>query len=245
MIAKLSIDPQALLGFELCNGLLKSQKRIWIGNNPSLQQQLITACHSSAVGDHSGVPVMHRCMKQMFAWHGMKNDVHEFVQTCVICQKAKPDRAKLPGLLAPLPVPANAWQVISLDFVEGLPLTANANCILVVVDSFTKYAHFIPLHHPFTAAVVAKAFLDNVYKLHGLPTAIISDRDWVFTSKFWQELFRLADVQLQMRSSYYPQFDGQTECPNQTMETFLRCFVLPLQMDQVVVFGRILLQFLT
>lgn len=112
-----------------------------------------------------------------------------------------------------------------MDFVEGLPTSGNANCILVVVDSFTKYGHFIPLKHPFTASGVAKSFLDNIYKLHGLPSVIITDRDRIFTSKFWQELFKLADVTLHMTSAYHPQSDGQTERLNQTMETFLRCFV--------------------
>ena len=112
-----------------------------------------------------------------------------------------------------------------MDFVEGLPRSGNANCILVVIDSFTKYGHFLPLLQPFTAAVVAKVFLNNIYHLHGLPNAIISDRDRVFTSTLWQELFRLADVKLQMSSSYHPQSDDQTEHLNQSMETFLRWFV--------------------
>lgn len=141
-----------------------------------------------------------------------------------MCQQAKPD-LKCPGLLQPLEVPSHAWHIISLDFVEGLPVSSNANCILVVVDYFTKYAHFIPLLHPFTAASVAKVFMQQVYRLHGMPKAIVSDRDRIFTSLFWKELFSLADVQLRMSSSYHPQSDGQTERLNQTMETFLRCFV--------------------
>jgi len=116
-------------------------------------------------------------MKQLFAWTGMKSAVRKFVQTCLICQQAKPDRARLPGLLQPLPVPSSAWQIVSLDFVEGLPRSKHGNCILVVIDSFTKYGHFLPLSHPFTAARVAQLFLNQVYKLHGLPEVIISDRD--------------------------------------------------------------------
>lgn len=143
-----------------------------------------------------------------------------------MCQQAKLDRAKLPGLLHPLLVPKGSWQVISLDFIEGLPRSGKANCILVVVDEFSKFAYFIPLVHPFATATVAKAFIDNVYKLHGLPTAIISDRDRVFTSNLWQELFKLADVKLHMSSAYHPQTtDDQTERVNQCLETYLRCFM--------------------
>lgn len=132
----------------------------------------------------------------MFKWRGMKSVTRDFVQSCITCQQAKPDRAKFPVLLQPLTVPAAAWQTISLDFLEGLPRSGNFNCILVVIDSFTKYGHFLPLLHPFTAASVAKLFLNNVYRLHGLPSVIVSDRDRIFTSHFWKELFRLADVSL-------------------------------------------------
>lgn len=107
---------------------------------------------------------------------------------------------------------------------EGLPKFGHANCILVVVDSFTKYGHFLPLLHPFTAASVAKVFFHEVYKLHGLPTTLISDRDKIFTRKLWKELFGLSRVELAMSLSYHPQSNGQTERLNQTMETFLRCF---------------------
>jgi len=155
---------------------------------------------------------------------GYENFCALLCETCVLCQQAKPGRTRLPGLLQPLPV-STAWQIISLDFVEGLPRAQSANCILVVVDSFTKYGHFISLSHPFTAAGVAKLFMNHIYKLHGMLSVIVSDRDRVFTSQLWRELFRLARVELHMSSSYHPQSDGQTERLNQTMETFLRCFV--------------------
>lgn len=79
---------------------------------------------------------------------------------------------------------------------------------MVVVDKFSKYAHFIPLHHPYTAAKVAKIFMDSVYRHHGMPTHIVSDGDPIFTSNFWQEFFRLSKVQLCLSSAYHPQSDG-------------------------------------
>jgi hypothetical protein len=97
--------------------------------------------------------------------------------------------------------------VVSLGFVEGLPLSKNMNVVLVVVDKFSKYNHFIPLAHPFTALTVAQLYMSQVYKLHGMPMAMISDRDKIFTSTLWQWLFKLAGVQLQMSSAYYPQTD--------------------------------------
>lgn len=151
--------------------------------------------------------------------------VHSFVSSCSICQQAKPDRAKYPGLLQPLPVPDGAWQTISMDFVEGLPKSGVFDTILVVVDKFSKYSHFIALKHPFTAASVATVFMSNIYKLHDMPVAIVSDRDRVFTSQLWQALFKMAGVKLLMSTSYHPHTDGQTERVNQCLETFLRCFV--------------------
>ena len=155
----------------------------------------------------------------------MKTAVKHFVQSCAICQQSKYDRSKSPGLLQPLPVPDSAWQVISMDFIEGLPFSQSFNCVLVIVDLLTKYGHFIPLRHPFIVVIVAKSFFQHVYRLHGLPSSIISDCDRIFTSHFWSELFKLADVSLCCSTAYHPQSDGQTERLNQCLETYLRCFV--------------------
>ena len=101
-------------------------------------------------------------------------------------------------------MPRQFWEVVSLDFVEGLPLSGTFSVILVVVDKFSKFAHFIPLQHPYSTVSVARVFLDNIYKLHGLPVAIIFDRDRVFTSKFWQLLFQLTGTDLRMSTAYHP-----------------------------------------
>jgi hypothetical protein len=115
----------------------------------------------------------------------MKTDTSSFMKACTICQQAKPNRNKYLGQLSPLPILDGSWHTISLDFIEGLPTSESSNCILVVVNKFSKYSHFIPLLHPFTATKVALVFLDHVYKHHGLPKAIISDRDKIFLSHFW------------------------------------------------------------
>lgn len=131
----------------------------------------------------------------------------------------------MPGLLQPLQIPSQAWEVVCLDFVEGLPVSDRFNAILVVIDKFSKYGHFIPIHHPYSALQIAKIYLDNVYRLHGMPKALVSDRDPIFTSALWQQLFKLTDTKLLMSFSYYLQTDGQTELLNQCLEGFLRCTV--------------------
>jgi hypothetical protein len=207
--------------YQLQDGLIKYKGHIWLGSNTALHNQVISSLHDSAMGGHSGFPVTYRRVKQLFAWPAMKSAVHDYVRSCTVCAQSKPDRVRYPGLLQPLLVPSHAWQVVSLDFIEGLPRSGKFNCILVVVDKFSKFSHFMALSHPFTASKVAQVFLDSVYRLHGLSEAIISDRDRIFTSTFWQGLFKLTGTSLRMSTSYHPQTDGQTERINQCLETFL------------------------
>lgn len=113
-----------------------------------------------------------------------------------------------------------------MDFIEGLPKSQGYNLIYVVVDRFTKYAHFMPLNSHYTAQGVAKIFFEQVFRLHGLPLSIVSDRDKVFTSLFWQELFSYMGTQLGFSSSYHPQSDRQTERVNACVENYLRCICM-------------------
>jgi hypothetical protein len=146
----------------------------------------------------------------------MKEAIRTYIQKYSVCQQA--EHIKVPGLLHPLAVPVAPWTTVSMDFIEGLPVSNKKDVIMVVVDKFTKYGHFIALAHPFSALQVARAFMDHI----GLPEFIISDRDKIFTSHLWQELFKLSDTQLMMSSSYHLQTDGQTERLNQCLEAFLR-----------------------
>jgi transposase InsO family protein len=97
-----------------------------------------------------------------------------------------------------------------MDLIESLPKSEGKDYILVVVDRLTKYAHFWPLTHPFSAPIIAKTFLDNIHKLHGTPTCIVSNREKVFTSGFWKELLKLLGTKLHYSTSYHPQTDEQT-----------------------------------
>lgn len=111
--------------------------------------------------------------------------------------------AAYPNLLTPLPTPDRAWAAISMDFIEGLPVSKGKTAIIVIVDRLTKYGNFMALAHPYTATTGAQVYLDQVYKLHGAPESIVSDRD--FLGHFWQQLFKHFGTKLHLSTAYHPQ----------------------------------------
>ncbi|GKC42238.1 ty3-gypsy retrotransposon protein [Tanacetum coccineum] len=129
------------------------------------------------------------------------------------------------GLLQPLLTPSQPWHDISMDFITQLPPSKGKVCIWVIVDRLSKYAHFLPLSPNYTAITLASIFMHEIYRLHGLPKTIVSDRDPLFLSRFWKELFKLMGTKLVHSSAYHPQTDGQTEVVNRCLEIYLRAFV--------------------
>ncbi|KAL2237867.1 UNVERIFIED_CONTAM: Retrovirus-related Pol polyprotein from transposon 17.6 [Sesamum indicum] len=204
--------------YELQGGILRKNRRIYVGKGTRLRDKIINVLHDSAIGGHSGINGTYQRVKSMFHWPLMKEDVVRWVQSCDVCQRSMAEHVPYPGLLQPLTIPSQAWASISMDFIEGLPKSEGKDCTFVVVDRLTKYAHFLALTHPFSAETVARIFMDHIYKLHGLPANIVSNRDKIFTGSFWKELFRLLGTTLSLSTTYHPQTDGQTERVNQCVE---------------------------
>jgi transposase InsO family protein len=206
-------------------GVIRVKGRLYVGQSHGWRCKIITWMHDSHVGGHSGMLGTYQRAKRMFYWKKMKEDILTHVRRCEVCQLNKHENKPPAGLLDPITVLEGAWQVISMDFICGLPMSDHKEVIMVVIDKFTKYGHFIPLSHPYTAVEVARVFLEQIYRLHGLPNKIITDRDPIFTSVFWKELMNKLDIKLNLSTAYHPQTDGQTERLNQCLEQYLRCMI--------------------
>lgn len=223
-VSDLTNNPASHPGFSLTNGKLYHKGKLVIPASSKWIPRLIKEFHDSPSGGHSGFYRTYRRLAAQIYWIGMTKSIKAYVQACDTCQRYKHSTLAPAGLLQPLPIPSQIWDDISLDFITGLPKSKGYDMILVVVDHLSKYCHFIPLKHPVTARSLAEYFVKEVIRLHGLPKTILSDRDPIFLSKFWTEIFKLQGSQLTFSSAYHPASDGQTEVVNRSLETYLRCF---------------------
>ena len=217
-------DPNLYPAYSLVGGHLRYNGKLILPSASPYIPLLLQEYHCGVVGGHAGIRRTYQRLSAEFHWKGIKRSVQNFVAACDICQRSKHEAMSPAGLLQPLPIPNQVWEDITMDFIEGLPKSQGYDSILVVVDRLTKYSHFIPLKHPFSAPSVATIFVREIVRLHGMPRSIISDRDKIFMSLFWRELFTLQGSELRRSSAYHPQTDGQSEIVNKGLETYLRCF---------------------
>nr|KYP61599.1 Retrotransposable element Tf2 [Cajanus cajan]KYP61600.1 Retrotransposable element Tf2 [Cajanus cajan] len=221
----ISAQPDEFPHFSIRDGLILFKGKIWLPSSCSLIPLILQEFHSTPIAGHTGVSRTLSKLSANFHWDSIRKDVQDFVAKCVICQQTKIPTQRPQGLLQPIPPPSRCWEDLSIDFIVGLPPYKGFTTIMVVVDRYSKGAHFGMLPKSFTAVSVAQLFVDTICKLHGLPHSIISDRDPIFLSHFWQELFRLSGTKLRMSTAYHPQTDGQTEVVNKVLQQYLRCFV--------------------
>jgi hypothetical protein len=186
---------------------------------------ILKARHDALAAGHYGNQKTYELISRDFWWPGMRAYIKHYIDTCDICNRAKAKRHKPNGLLQPLPISKGPWSSVTLDFIVQLPESDGFNAILVVVCRYTKMAHFIPCRTEIDAAKTAQLFIDHVFRLHGTPDEIISDRGPQFASKFWKTFFDQLSTNIKLSTAFHPQTDGQSERTNQTLEQYLRCFI--------------------
>ena len=148
---------------------------------------------------------MYEDLRQIFWWDGMERDIAYFFACCDICNKVKAEHQKPAGLLQPLPISQWKWDDVCMDFIIGLPRTHRGNdAILVIVDTLTKVAHFIPIRTTFHADQLAQLYIYRIVSLHGVPKTIISDRGSLFTYAFWSRLHQALGTALKYSTTYHP-----------------------------------------
>jgi hypothetical protein len=164
-------------------------------------------------------------------WLNMSHYVGQYCKTCDMCLQTKTQKQKPFGELLPLPIPEHTWDTTSVNFIVELPNSHGFDMTMVIVDSVTKRGHFIPTHTTVTTLGSARLYLQHVWKLHGLPRSMVSDRGPQFVAEFMRELYRLLGINVSASTAYHPQSDGQTERVNQELEQYIRVFVNEHQND--------------
>lgn len=221
LLQKLARDVSDPPQYTIKDGIIRHGGKIYVGASTNMRLTLLENFHQSAIGGHSGVKATYQRIKRVFCWPHLKQMVTKFVFECPTCQLVKVEHTHPASLLQPLPIPGLPWSSISLDFIEALPKSNGKEVILVVVDRLTKYAHFMAIAHPYSVEQVVALIMDNIVKLHGPPR----ERDRIFTSNLYQQIFKAFKVTLKFSTAYHPQTDGQTERVNQCIEAYLRNMV--------------------
>ncbi|RVW61725.1 Transposon Ty3-I Gag-Pol polyprotein [Vitis vinifera] len=209
------------------DGSVRFKGRLCVPKDVELRNELLADAHRAKYTIHPGNTKMYQDLKRQFWWSGMKRDIAQFVANCQICQQVKAEHQRPTGLLQPLPIPEWKWDNITMDFVIGLPRTrSKKNGVWVIVDRLTKSAHFLAMKTTDSMNSLAKLYIQEIVRLHGIPVSIVSDRDPKFTSQFWQSLQRALGTQLNFSTAFHPQTDGQSERVIQILEDMLRACVL-------------------
>jgi hypothetical protein len=206
--------------------LLRFKNRLYIPDSTELKLTVLDEVHKKPYSSHPGYQKIVTTLRKLFYWPNMKGKIAEYLARFQYCQQVKAEHQHPTGLLQPLPVPEWKWETISLDFITGFPKTQKHNdSIMVVIDKLSKSAHFNPVKSTFKVIKTVEIFMKEIFRLHGIPKMVISDRDIKFTSSFWKKLFAGINTNLNFSTSYHPQMDGQTESTNQIIEDMLRMYI--------------------
>jgi len=199
--------------------------KVYVPKDEKLRAEIIRLHYDMPIGGHGRQWKTVELVTRNFWWPRVTKEVKWYVEGCDTCQRNKNCTEQLAGKLMPNYIPEKPWAHISADFITKLPLAQGYNSILVVVDRLTKMVHFIPTMEKTSAEGLARLFRDNVWKLHGLPESIISDRGPQLMAGLMRELNEMLGIKSKLSMVFYPQTNGQTERVNQELEQYLRMFI--------------------
>ena len=185
--------------------------KMYIPEDQDLWMKIVCLHHNTPIPGHPGMEKTLELMRRSYTWPGMPTLVKDYVSRCDRCTRFKGSNQALPGKLKLLDTPPGPWKEISADFITDLPESERFDSILVVVDQFSKEVEFIPCTKSVSALDTAKLYLRHVWKHHGLPTGIVSDRGPQFASQVMKDICKRLGIQPQLSTAYHPQTDGQTE----------------------------------
>ena len=210
--------------YELRNNLLFYKNRLCVPRG-QFKENLIHDYHTTPSAGHMGEDKTRLRIQPLYYWKNMRLDIENYVKGCRICQQTKSRNHKPFGFLQPIAPPSTKWRIITMDFITPLPKTSRGHTgILNVVCKLSKMIRLIPLEQNSDAPYIAMRFKEHIYRNHGLPDKIISDRDSIFMSKFWDTLFTSLKTKLAPSTAYHPETDGQTEIANRKVEEMIRSF---------------------
>ena len=217
-------------------GLLLRRGKVYVPKDKNIRIELMKLHHDTRLAGHPGRWKTLELVSRNYWWPGMSVDIKHYVTGCDVCQRNKSSHQAPYGLLQPNEVPGGPWEIITTDLITQLPISSNTNgtpktAILVVVDRFTKRALFFSTTDNCSAIEVAEILYDRVFRDHGLPRQVISDRGTQFASKVFREFCKILGIRSTMSTAYHPQTDGQTERVNQSLEQYLRIFCSHRQDD--------------
>jgi hypothetical protein len=215
------------------DGMPHFHGKIYVPPSSDIRRKIVALNHDSQIAGHPGRWTTLELVSCNYWWPQMSRYIGQYTATCDLCLRTKAHKRLPTGYLEPLLTPDTWWHTISVDFIVELPESDGHDAVMVVVDSLTKRAHFLPVNTTITAEGLARQFRDNVWKLHGLPTCTISNRGPQFTAAFTAEVYRLLRIKAAKTTAYHLQADGQTEQVNQELEQYPRLFVGERQDDWV------------
>ena len=216
--------------------VLFKNENLWVPNRLDLMIEIIRDAHDQPFCAHSGMNRTEELIKRYYYWSSMRLSIKRYIRNCHKCQRSKASHDDRHGLLTSLSIPSQRWVDISIDFIIGLPDSRGNNVICTIIDRLTKERHYafcVVDDDGLAVEVCVKILLHYVFRTHGLPFFIVSDRGGQFVSRVWKAFCKRLEIKCKLFTAFQSQTDDQTERANQDIETRLRQYCNYRQNDWV------------